>query len=361
LKGKVGFMTEPGNIELHEYELPEVTPGSVLVKVSQSNVCGSELHIFEGKHPFIKHAVLGHEMIGKILELGEGVTIDNAGNTVKEGDSIVAPYYLTCEKCRACRNGQFHLCENAYTYWSKPPTEWPYFNGAFSTHYYIHPDQYFYKVPKNVSSPVAASANCALSQVYFGIDQAELSSDETIVIQGAGGLGLNAIAVSKERGARVIIIDGIESRLELAKKFGADEIININEYRTVEDREKKIKSLTDDWGADVCIELTGIPDSFSEGIKLVRPGARFVAIGTQSPGTSTAVDPGQLVRKSVKIIPLIRYNPWYLYKSLKFLERNQHKYPFESLLDATFDLSDIQTALDKSANREVTRATINCE
>ncbi|QQK82022.1 zinc-binding dehydrogenase [Salicibibacter cibi] len=353
-------MTEPGNVELHDYDLPEVIPGSVLVKVNQSNVCGSELHIFNDQHPYIKNAVLGHEMIGQILELGEGVTIDYAGNTVKKGDSIVAPYYLTCQKCRACRNGQFHLCENAYTYWSKPPTEWPYFNGAFSTHYYIHPNQYFYKVPDNISSKVAASANCALSQVYFGIDESQLSSEETIVIQGAGGLGINATAVAKERGANVIIIDAVASRLELAKEFGADETINLNNHKTVDEREKKVKELTDNWGADVGIELTGVPDSFSEGIKLVRPGGRYVAIGTQSPGTTTAVDPGLLVRKSVRIIPLIRYNPWYLYKSLKFLEQNQHKYPFESLLDASFDLSEIQTALDKSARREVTRATINC-
>lgn len=353
-------MTEPGNVELRECELPEVTPGSILVKVEQSNVCGSELHIFNDKHPYIKNAVLGHEMVGQILELGDGVTIDYAGNEVREGDSIVAPYYLTCQKCGSCRNGQFNLCENAYTYWSKPPTEWPYFNGAFSTHYYIHPNQYFYKVPDNVSSPVAASANCALSQVYFGIDESELTSEETIVIQEAGGLGLNAIAVAKERGARVIIIDAITSRLELAKEFGADEVININEYPTVDEREKRVKVLTDDWGADVGIELSGVHDSFSEGIRLIRPGGRYVAIGTQSPGMTTAFDPGLLVRKSIKIIPLIRYNPWYLYKSLKFLEQNQHKYPFESLLDASFELSEIQTALDKSAKREVTRATINC-
>lgn len=353
-------MTEPGKVELHEYDLPEVIPGSLLLQVTQSNVCGSELHIFRGEHPQIKKAVLGHETIGRILKLGEGVTHDYAGEPVKEGDRIAAPYFLTCRKCRACLSGHFHLCENAYRYWSKPPSEWPHFNGAFATHYYIHPDQYFYKVPDNVSDPIAASANCALSQVYFGIDEANVTSGETIVIQGAGGLGLNAAAVAKERGASVIVIDALKSRLELARQFGADETIDMRDFPTREARANRVMALTNGWGADVGIELTGVPDAFSEGIHLVKPGGRYVAIGNVSPGKETAFDPGLLVRRSIRIIPLIRYNPWYLHKALKFIEAHRHKYPFDSLLDASFTLDDIQTALEKSANREVTRATIIC-
>lgn len=353
-------MTEPGRVEIREYDLPEVVPGAVLVKVTQSNVCGSELHIFRGHHPQIKRGILGHEMIGRIAQLGAGVTHDYAGNPVQEGDRIVAPYFLTCRRCRACREGHFHLCENAYKFWSKPPEEWPHFHGTFSTHYYVHPDQYFYKVPDNVPDRTAASANCALSQVYFGIDKAGLRAGETVVIQGAGGLGLNASAVAKERGARVIVIDSVPGRLARAREFGADVVIDMNEYRTPEARAARVQELTGGWGADVGMELTGVPAAFAEGISLVKPGGRYVSIGNISPGQLTPFDPGLMTRRSIQIISLVRYDPWYLYKALQFLEATQHKYPFDSLLDAEFTLDQIQEALEKSANREVTRATIYC-
>jgi threonine dehydrogenase-like Zn-dependent dehydrogenase len=358
VKGKVAVMTEPMRLEFQEFDIPDPQPGAIVLKVVRTNVCGSELHIWRGHHPTKKTGVLGHEMVGMIEKLGEGVTTDYAGQPIKAGDRIASAYYLTCRKCNTCKRGEFHLCERAYDFWNKPPEEKPHFHGAFATHYYIHPDQYFYKVPDNVPDVVAASANCALSQVYFGLDKAELTYGETLVIQGVGGLGLNAASVAKERGAKVIVIDAIHSRLEMAKSFGADHIINLNEYDTVEKRWEVIRSLTHGLGADVGLEVSGVPDAFSEGIHLVRPGGRYVSIGNVSPGKMTLFDPGLLTRKSIKIIPIVRYDPWYLLKSLQFLSDVVDKYPFSSMLDAEFKLENIQEALDKSAAREVTRASV---
>lgn len=358
MKGKVAFMKAPGQLEFKSYPLPEPEPGAVLVKVRRTNVCGSELHIWMGHHPAIRRGVLGHEMIGEIYALGEGVKTDYAGNHVKVGDRVVAPYYLTCKKCKYCQEGQFHLCENAYKFWTKHPDEAPHFHGTFATHYYIHPNQYFYKVPDNVPDVAAASANCALSQVYFGIDQAGLTYGQTIVIQGAGGLGLNASAIAKEKGATVIIIDSVTSRLEQAKKFGADFTIDMNEYPSVEERKKRVLELTNGYGADVGLEVAGVPAAFAEGIELIRTGGSYVTIGNVSPGKYTDFDPGLLTRKSIKIFPVVRYNPWYLRKALEFLSDTIDKYPFSELLDAEFTLNEIQEALERSANREVTRASI---
>ena len=250
------------------------------------------------------------------------------------------------------------MCENAYKFWTKNPAEAPHFHGTFGTHYYIHPDQYFYKVPDNVPDVSAASANCALSQVYFGIEEADLQYGQSIVIQGAGGLGLNAAAVAKEKGAKVIIIDAVKSRLEQAKKFGADYIVDMTVYDTVEKRRAFINELTGGYGADVGIELAGVPAAFSEGIELIRPGGKYVTIGNVSPGLYTNFDPGLLTRKSIRIIPVVRYNPWYLRKALEFLSDTVKKYPFHELLDAEFPIDKIQEALDLSAERKVTRASI---
>jgi D-arabinose 1-dehydrogenase-like Zn-dependent alcohol dehydrogenase len=358
MKGKVSVMTEPMKLEFREFDLPVPEKGALLLSVARANVCGSELHIWRGEHPTKKKGILGHEMVGVVKELGEGVTTDYAGRSIKEGDRIASVYYLTCRKCNMCLKGHLHLCENAYNFWNKDPEEPPHFHGTFSSHYYVHPDMYFYKVPDNVPDVAAASANCALSQVYYGLDKSGLTYGDTLVIQGAGGLGLNASAVAKEKGANVIIIDGVESRLEIAKKFGADHTINITEYDTVEKRASAVRELTDGLGADVGIELSGVPASFSEGIHLIRGGGKYVSIGNVSPGKYTDFDPGLLTRKSIQITPIVRYDPWYLNKALQFLSENIDKYPFANMIDGEFDFDNIQEALDKSAAREVTRASI---
>ncbi|WP_135553957.1 zinc-binding dehydrogenase [Paenibacillus cymbidii] len=358
MKGTVAVMTEPGKLAYEDYELPEPGQGALLVSVVRTNVCGSELHIWQGNHPTKRSGVMGHEMVGRIERLGAGVETDYAGRPVQAGDRVVAAYFLTCRKCAACQRGQFALCANAYKFWVKEAGEAPHFHGSFATHYYIHPDQYFYKVPDNVPDAAAASVNCALTQVYYGIVQGGLRYGETVVLQGAGGLGLNAAAVAKQFGARVIVIDAVRSRLEKAKQFGADEVIDMAEHDTPEKRSRAVEALTGGAMADMAMELTGVPGAFAEGIGLIRPGGRYVSIGNVSPGRTTAFDPGQLTRKAIRIIPIIRYEPWFLDEALRFLSRHIDDYPFADLLDGHFGLHEIGDALDRSASRAVTRASI---
>lgn len=356
VKGTVAIMTIPDKLTFEEFELPEVEAGGILVKVVRANVCGSDVGILNGESPF--NRVLGHEMVGEVVKLGEGVSTDYAGNPVQIGDRVAATYFQICRKCRPCLDGRFHLCLNSYAHWTKEPNETPHFHGAFGTHYYIYPNQFFYKVPDNVPDSAAASANCALSQVYFGLDEAKVRYGDTVLVQGAGGLGLNAAAVAKEIGATVIVIDGVKSRLEKAKQFGADYCIDMNEFDTVEKRVQAILDLTDGNGVDVALEVTGVGPALNEGIKHLRVGGRYVSIGNNTPGKTIDFDPGLMTRKAINIISLVRYNPWYLNKALQFLSKTIDKYPFGEMLDKEFKLEELYDALDQSAQRKVTRASI---
>lgn len=356
--GKIAFLESPQNIGIKSYDLPSPEPGALLTEVVRANICGSELHIWSGNHPLIRDGALGHEALCRVVELGSGVTTDYNGNQIEEGDLIVPAYFITCGKCSYCGRGEYGHCENAYREWSKAPTEQPHYHGTFATHYYIHPDQFFYRVPDGVGEGAAASANCALSQVLFGLDQVGLDNDDTIVIQGVGGLGLNAIAVARERGADTIVIDGIDRRLDMAMNFGADHIIDFREHNTVEQRSKRVRDLSDGLGADIAVEVTGIPDAFSEGIELLRTGGSYLEMGNIIPGKTTAFDPGKLTRKSIDIISTMRYDPWYLLEALEFLDKHGDEYPFHQLLDAEFSLDDAQQALQASNDRNVTRASL---
>lgn len=356
--GKLVFLEAPEQINVREYDVPAPGPGTLLTEVVRANVCGSELHIWSGEHPLIREGVLGHEALCRIAERGEGADTDYAGEPIEEGDLVVPAYFITCGNCRYCGAGEFRLCENAYRYWSKPPEQDPHFHGTFSTHYYVHPEQFFYKVPAGIDEAVAASANCALSQVLCGLDHVNATWGDAVVIQGAGGLGLNAVAVAAERGADTIVIDGVDERVHRAEQFGADHTIHMAEYDTVERRAERVRELTDGLGADVAVEVTGVPDAFSEGVHLLRDGGRYLEMGNIIPGRTTEFDPGKLTRKSIDVTSIMRYDPWYLQDALRFLDEHGDDYPFDELLDAEFDLVDVEEALRKSKNRDVTRASL---
>jgi threonine dehydrogenase-like Zn-dependent dehydrogenase len=356
--GELVYLNDNDELELREYEVPDPEPGAVVAEVVRANVCGSELHIWEGDHP-LSGLVMGHEVVCRVAELGAGVETDYAERPVAEGDLIAPVYYRTCQRCPHCQRGQFYLCQNRDDSWMKDPDEPPHFHGTFGTHYYIDPDQYFYKVPDGLEPTTAAAANCALSQVLFGIDEVGVASDESVVVQGAGGLGLNSVAVCNERGAETIVVEGVDDRIERAEAFGADHVVDFREYASVEERAERVRELTDGLGADVGIEVAGVPEAFSEGIELVRNGGRYLELGNVTPGPTTDFDVGNLTRKSIDITSAVRYDPWYLRKALAFLEAHSDEYPYATLLDAEYDLEDVEAALRASKARSVTRATLD--
>jgi L-iditol 2-dehydrogenase len=360
VKGKVAALVGPEEVEVKEFDVPEPEPGAVLVKVRRANVCGSEVHIYHFHHPLIRECVLGHEFVGEIAALGDGVTTDYAGNPVQLGDRVIAPYYLTCRKCPACLRGDFNLCQRAYAFWANPPEKEPHFTGAFATHYYVHPDQYFYKVPDDVPDEVVAGANCGLTQVLFGLRQVGLTAGDSLVIQGAGGLGLYAAAVGNDMGAQVIVVEGIPERIELAKRFGAESAVDMREHETAGERIEQVKALTDGYGADVVLEVTGVPAAFVEGVGLARPGGTLVEIGNVSVGEEHEVSlaPGLITRKMLRVQGFVRYQPWFLHRALRFLERKHRDHPFDALSDREYGLEDVGEAIEREEGKKVARPAI---
>lgn len=360
MKGKVAALVGPEEVAVKEFEVSEPEPGAVLAKVRRANVCGSEVHIYHFHHPLIRECVLGHEFVGEVVALGAGVETDYAGNPVGVGDRIIAPYYRTCRRCPACLRGDFNLCQNSYSFWSQPPEVEPHFTGAFATHYFIHPDQYFYKVPDNVPDEAVAGANCGLSQVLFGLHQIGLSAGDSLVIQGAGGLGLYAAAVGKDMGAQVITIEGIPERIELAKRFGAESVVDMQKHATSEERVDLVKSLTGGYGADVVLEVSGVPAAFLEALQLARPGGKVVEIGNVSLGEEHEISlaPGLITRKMLRVQGFVRYQPWYLHKALRFLERKHKAHPFAELSDRRYGLEDVGEAIERQEAKKVPRPAI---
>ena len=358
--GRLASLVGPADVVLKEFEVPAPGPGELVVRVLRANLCGSELHIFHFHHPLLRECVLGHEFVGEIIAVGDGVEADYAGQPVSVGDRITAAYFLTCHRCAACLAGDVELCERAYAFWSQPAEVAPHFHGTFATHYVVHRDQYFYRVPDAVSDAAAAGANCGLSQVLYALDQVGLRAGQSLVIQGAGGLGLYAAAVAREAGALVVVVEASSERLELARRFGADATVDMHDHPTPEARSTVVRELVGPRGADVVIELTGVPAAFGEALELVRPGGTVVSIGNVNVGDAheISLSPGLITRKAIRVRGFVRYEPWYLHRALRFLERRQELHPFDELSDRTYSLDEVGEAIARGEERRVSRPAI---
>lgn len=344
---------------IYEFEVPRPEKGAVVMEVIKANVCGSDIHIWEGKH-VLKNHVMGHEMMGRIHELGEGVETDYAGQPVKVGDRIVPVYYLVCNKCRNCQNGLYNICEHGNDLAAQPATKYPHFTGAFATHYYIAPGQSFFKIPDALPDDVAAGANCGVTQMLYSLERAGLHNGQIVVVQGAGGLGLFASAIARESGATVIAIDGVDARLKEIMKFGAHYTIDMKTFDSIEKRKAEIDRLSNGRGADMVVEVAGVPAAFNESLRLVRPGGTVLELGNVliKEEFNVNIVPGFIVRNCINVVGMVRYLPRYLYKGLQFLEKTHDKYPFGGMSDRYYSLDETQLAIERSASRQVQRAII---
>ena len=260
---------------------------------------------------------------------------------------MVYSYFFPCGRCKNCLAGRSRACPHRYDHAAVPCDQFPYFNGAWGDYFYLRPGHTVFKVPDHLSDDLVVGVNCAFSQVVCGLDVGNLQMGETIVIQGAGGLGLYAIAVAKERGAgKVIVVDGVPERLDLAESFGADDLIDFRELKTPDERAARVKELTGGWGADVVVDVAGFPEVVAEGMKMMAQDSRYVEIGNISPGLTYDADPSFWVTNNSTISGIHVYEPRHLREALRMLDRKVNQYPFQKIVSHRFPLEEVNDVLE---------------
>jgi len=350
MRGRVAVLREyGGEFDLREYPLPEVEPGAVLVKLTRAGICGSDLHIWRGEMKDVYGATptdltFGHEMCGRVERLGAGVTTDSMGRLLREGDRITFAYFYPCGRCPVCLQDELGSCPRKARPLRVAGTP-PYFNNAYGDYYYLRPNHYVFEIPDEISDDVATPVNCALSQVLYGLRQAGLRFGQTLVVQGAGVLGINAVAVARDMGAeQIIVFDRVPARLELARAFGAGHTISAVELHTAEERVEAVMDLTGGFGADVVADFVGYPQVIPEGLRMLRSGGCYLEVGNICPGNIFSYDATQLVRGNTRLVATAQYSPWAIPQALAFIRRNAKRFPFERIVSHTFPLERISEA-----------------
>jgi len=260
----------PGNIEVREIDKP-IIPGDdwVLIKVKAAGVCGTDLHIWHDKFRYWPPVVLGHEFSGEIIEVGKKV------RNFKPGDRVVAePKNEACGICDVCRQGKIQLCEH------RRAPGWG-VHGAF-TDYIVMPEMFLHRIPEGVSYELAALAEPMAICVHEVLERGRVECQDTIVVTGAGPIGIMGAFVAKSAGASKVIMTGMNAgeyiRFDVAKKLGVDYIINVEKENPVE----IVMELTNGKGADMVIEASGAGPSISRIVDMVRTCGRICAVGLSS-------------------------------------------------------------------------------
>ena len=220
--------------------------------------------------------------------------------------------------------GEHHACPHRHRKSQQfTLNEYAYCDGGYAEYYYLPPGHYVFTVPDVLPDDAIPPVNCALCQVLHGLEYSEMKFGDTVVIQGAGGLGIYAAAIAAEKGAsRVIAIDKQTPRLAMARNCGATDVIDMNELPTPESRVQRVKDLTDGRGADVVMEVVGIAAATLEGLDMVRFNGTFVDIGNIVPAPIT-LPATKVITQQIKWKGLMHYNPWIMPAALDFLVRTR--------------------------------------
>jgi L-iditol 2-dehydrogenase len=347
MNGRAVVLKQPQvPMTIEEFPVPDPEPAAIVVRITQAGVCGSDLHTWRGATALqsmpANGRVMGHEGNGVVFKLGAGLSADSLGQPLREGDRIVHSAVMACHRCHYCLRGEFSWCA---TYPSnREAGVFPFFVGTFADYYYLPPHHPVFKVPDALPDSVLSFVNCAMGTVTDGLIRAEAGPGKTVVLQGAGGLGLLATAIACEMGVdQVIIVDRLPKRLELATALGATHTLNIDEVATAEARLEAVRQYTQGRGADIVMELVGNPHLMEEGINLLASGGTFVQIGAVPAGQTATISPGALL-KGKRIMGSLMYRPRVIPLLLDILQRSQGRVPFERLVSRSYPLEQVNQA-----------------
>jgi threonine dehydrogenase-like Zn-dependent dehydrogenase len=334
---------------LKEFQVPNVASrGALIVQMKACGVCGTDIHLWRGHIKGLKYPIIpGHENVGVVEKIGEGIETDILGNELSEGDAIVWPPGYSCGWCYYCKIlNEPTLCPHRRSYGiSIPCDEPPHLNGGFGEFIYLRPNTEIVKVPKGIPYETAALAGCAGSTVAHAVEIGQVSEGDVVVVQGGGGLGLFCIAFALVRGAKkVISIPGRRKmRLRLAEKFGAD-VIDMNVMSSVDERVNAVKGLTPGgYGADVIFECTGNPNAILEGLQMLRRGGRYVIVGQSPQFGDIPFPPSVITRNQLKLLGSWAGTGRHVFEALELIK--SRKFPFNEMITHKFTLEEAAEAL----------------
>lgn len=358
------FVLEQFNAPLaaRAFPLPSrLEPGAALVRTEMAGICGTDVHLWKGELPIKLPIILGHETVGRIEQLGEGLDRDWTGQPLKAGDRVTWNSSTSCGHCFYCaEKRQPTRCpeRRAYGigYRCDQPPHWL---GGYAEFHYLKPRTNIFKLPDSLATESVIGAGCALITAIHGVERTGISWRDQVVVQGAGPVGIAALAVAKSAGAsQVIVIGGPRHRLEMARRFGASHTIDLDEIRDSTARVQAVRHLTGGYGADAVLECVGHPSAISEGMEMCRDGGKYLVLGHYCDAGPIAFNPHIITRKQLQVFGSWSSEPRHLRAALDFLGQTAEQFPFSSMVTHRFPLEQANEALETTRKWESAKSVI---
>lgn len=350
-------------LELEEFPEPQLDPGELLVKITAAGVCGSDVHMWQGQDPRTPlPIILGHEGVGVVEKIGgTEPKKDLYGRVLREGDDIIWDRSIVCGQCYYCAvKNQPNLCRNRWSYGiHRSSVEPPHLNGCYADHVLLVKETKVIYLGDWIDLDYIAlvTAGCSGATAANAAELAQIVPGDTVLIQGAGPLGLYLVGYARSYGAdRVIVSEGVKARMELARRMGADTILDID-GTTSDQRMEVVKDITHGIGVDVAFEAVGRPEPFLEGVQMVRDGGAYISVGTAVPTGTVPVDfYHHIVRKHLRLQGVWTNDTRHLVQALSLVHRN--KQIFSEMVSHKFPLTEATEALNIMAKRQAIKAAL---
>lgn len=281
-------MTEPGKIEFRVVPQPEVKPGGVLVHVKRIGVCGSDIHVYHGLHPYTSYPVVqGHEVSGVVAAVGEGVT------GLSAGDLVVFMPQVTCGECYPCRHGMYHICDNLKVMGFQ--------TGGAAQEYFPVPAEMVLKIPEGISLDEAAMIE-PVSVAVHALARAGSVEGLKVLVLGAGTIGNLVAQVARASGAAAVMITDVsEYKLEKARQCGIEHTVNTSQA----DLGAAILEVFGSDKADLILECVGAQATITQAVANARKGTTIVVVGVF--GKAPVVDMGLVQDRELSLVGTLMY------------------------------------------------------
>ncbi len=362
----------PGRVEITECALPEIDPRDILAKVEMAGICGTDVHLVFDAQPTPGRAAsypfnLGHEAVCTIAAMGDGAPRRDAlGAPLREGDRIVA-FGPRCGECYFCRVlEQSVLCRRVLRGRRDPTIQE--IGGTYADYLYVRGDAFIVRIPEAIATKAAALAEPlagaarAIERAYMpGVPDHHqgLGPGKSVVIQGAGPIGVLLTILARLAGAATVVVIGApESRLRMCREFGADMALNFLETSEAE-RADRVRALTPfGVGPDIVIEAAGAPAAFVEALQLVRAGGTIVEHGHFTFRGTVPIDLTPIVLKDLHILGNLGYYTSGFATAVSILKAERSRVPFDRLVTHEFPLSRVDEALATARREECVKAVL---
>ncbi|MBN3519569.1 zinc-binding dehydrogenase [Algoriphagus lutimaris] len=335
-------------------KFPVLKKGEVLIQITYATICTSDLHTYYGRRKSHAPSVLGHEVIGIVVDIAQGGVRDYVGEQLQLNDLVTWSVYAHDHDGKMAQKGFPQKSEDLFKYGHEKVNGEDILSGGFATHCHLRAGTDIFRIPEGISHKEATPLNCTHATIAGAIRLAGELIHKNVLVIGAGMLGISACAMSKYAGAdQVFSMDINPDRVENTLHFGSD--LGLDAQLSLEE----IRQLTQPLGGiDVLIDTSGSAEAMEKGLSILNIGGISIWVGAVYTQRNLSISAEYIVRNLLSIKGLHNYMPEDLAYAIQFIRETNKIYPFESLVSKDYPLAQLDEAFDSANSEEKYRVGI---